>query len=100
MIALACRIGVLAVLETIVASVAWWLNDTRRGQGPVLLPLTHGHGVHRTDLVIVGAGLLAALLVLAWPNPIDPASAHPPNAPTGRYPPIGTPRARRLGQDQ
>ncbi len=94
------RLIVLGVAESAVFIVAWWLNDTRRNEGPVLFALTNGHGVHRMDLLVIAAGLLIAVLVLGWP--VRSASARKGNRvpPTVAHPPIGIPRTRRLGHDQ
>lgn len=62
------RIAVLMSGEAAIAATAWWLNTTRRDQGPVLVPLTNGHGLHRMDLTMVVFGLLVATAVLGFPG--------------------------------
>lgn len=91
---------ILAALETVVMGAGFWLNETRRDEGPVLLPLTNGHGVHRMDLLVVAAGLLVAIIVLGWP--VRRGDAGPDRRIRGPapHPPIGPPRPGRLGHDQ
>ena len=85
------RAVVLITAEAVVASAAWWLNQTRRDEGPVLLALTHGHGVHRIDLLVIAASLIVAILVLGWPTRSRSAKPKEQRPPHNDYPPIGTP---------
>ena len=89
------RIALLTTGETAIAATAWWLNVTRQDQGPVLLPLTHRHGLHQMDLTMVVFALLVATAVLAFPgwsrwarfwgepanNDRTRSERHPPDAP-------------------
>jgi len=49
--------------EIAIAWLALWLNRIRYDQGPVVLALTESHGLHRTDVVLLGAGLLPLILL-------------------------------------
>ena len=49
--------------EVAIAWIALWLNRIRYDQGPVVLILTNTHGLHRTDVLLLGEGLLPLILL-------------------------------------
>lgn len=54
----------LALVAVIVGELRF--NDTREYEGPVVLPLMAGHGLHRLDLLFLGgAVVLGALFLLS-----------------------------------
>lgn len=68
MLSVVGRVASLLVAEAVIFFAAWRLNETRRDEGPVVLPLLRGHGLHRMDALMIAAALLAAILVLGWPQ--------------------------------
>ncbi len=100
MIGFLVRLVLLGVAESAVIAAGFWLNETRRDEGPVILPLASGHGIHRMDLLVVAAGLLVAILVLGWPGSRGDAGPDRRTRGPEPHPPIAIPRTRRVGHDQ
>ena len=62
------RLWLAAFLEVVLVGLLLLINLTRYEQGPVLMELGHGHGVHLADSLLGSLILLIPLILLSKPK--------------------------------